>query len=286
MKTCGTKRNWLSWAMAGALAIPACRVVVDQPPPPPTYPYPYPTATYRATTNATSYPTRSYPTAYPATAYPAKSYPAASYPATSYPTAPYPAASYATATRPPPPSPALRPMRTADVDDAPRPPARPSPSTPSCLNAAATDVPDCALVRRPLARCDLDTTPQQRCQGYRAYFDPKVAASAISCMSSLTSRQLCEATHATDCGKIALAEACLDSSVDQLCQIAQAPCKTTASVCAALLSGLNDNGQQLVAECVAHGCEGGLDGCVDAVTSGRGSIGTPPTPGPNPTPNE
>lgn len=272
MKTPGTKGGGLhgaiAAAMAAALAIPACRVVVDQPPPPPSYPYP--TATpYRATANATPYPSRSYPTA----SYAGTPYPVASSPATSSPS--YPAASYATATRAQPPESApLRPTRTAEIDDAPSSTPRLSPPAPSCLNAAAADVPDCELVRRPLARCALDTTPRQRCRGYRAYFDPKVAASAISCLSSLTSRQLCEATRATDCGKIALAEACLDPSVDQLCQIAQSPCKTTASSCAALLSGLNDQGQQLVAECVGHGCQGGLEGCVDAVTSGE-SPGSP-----------
>lgn len=152
-------------------------------------------------------------------------------------------------------------------------------AAPACLDAASADLPDCGMVRRPPARCSLETTPQQRCTGYRTYFDPKVAASAISCLSSLTSRQLCDASRARDCAKIALAEACLDSSVQQLCQIAEGPCKTTASSCAATLSGLNDQGQQRVAECVAHGCEGGIDGCVDALTSGRTSPdGSAPAP--------
>jgi hypothetical protein len=265
-------------AIGIGLATAACRVVVDPPAsPPPPYPYPYPATTYAT----------SYPTSYPAQSYPTAANPPASYPPRTYPSPAVPTASYAATARPAPPQPAPsqnaapRPVRVSTFDETPRQtPRAPSP-TPACLDAASAELPDCETVRRPLARCSLDTTPLQRCSGYRTYFDPKVAASAISCLSSLSSRELCDPARASDCAKIALAEACLDSSVDQLCQIAEAPCKTTSSACAATLSGLNDQGQQLVAECVAHGCSGGIDGCVDALSSGRRAKGNAPRTAPS-----
>lgn len=271
------RSGWVRLAIGVGLATAACRVVVDQPAsPPPPYPYSYPATPYATTTYPGSYPARSYPTA----ANPSPSYSPRTVPAPAYPTASY----AATTPRPSPPQPspspadAPRPTRVSTLDETPRRAPRAPAPTPACLDSASAELPDCETVRRPLARCSLDTTPRQRCSGYRAYFDPKVAVSAISCLSSLSSRDLCDPARASDCAKIALAEACLDSSVDQLCQIAETPCKTTSSACAATLSGLNDQGQQLVAECVAHGCSGGIDGCVDALTSGRGASSSPPRP--------
>ncbi|HXX68009.1 MAG TPA: hypothetical protein VEK07_12535 [Polyangiaceae bacterium] len=259
-------------ASGAVLVTEACRVVVDQPPSAQPYAYAYPTAT----APGAAYPARSYPTATYPTSNPARATPTASYAPRTAATASYPTASSAIAARPPPASsapsqtPAPQVTRTSFDDTSSGQPTRAgSAAPPACLDAASVELPDCELVRRPLARCSPQTTPQQRCAGYRTYFDPKVAASAISCLSALTSRQLCDVNRASDCAKIALAEACLDSSVQQLCQIAEGPCKTTASVCAASLSGLNDEGQQRVAECVARGCEGGIDGCLDALTSGR-----------------
>jgi hypothetical protein len=277
------RSGWVRLATGVGLATAACRVVVDQPAsPPPPYPYPYPATTYAT----------SYPTSYPAKAYPTANNPPPSYPPRTYPAPAYPAASYATTTRPPPPQPsppqpsppqpaAPRASRVSTLDETARQTPRPPSPAPACLDAAAAELPDCETVRRAPARCSLDTTPRQRCSGYRTYFDPKVAASAISCLSSLSSRDLCDPTRASDCAKIALAEACVDPSVDQLCQIAEAPCKTTSSACAATLSGLNDQGQQLVAECVAHGCSGGIDGCVDALSSGRRAKGNAPRTAPS-----
>jgi hypothetical protein len=137
-----------------------------------------------------------------------------------------------------------------------------------CLDTGTFPVPDCEIIRAPLPSCAPPTSPRKRCAEFQAYFDPKVAASAVSCLASLTRRQLCDSSQADACAQIALAEACLDPSVVQLCQIAQTPCSTTESACSALLSGLNDRGQETVAQCVAQGCSGGLDGCLHSLTSG------------------
>ncbi|MGH7271904.1 MAG: hypothetical protein ACREJ3_15855, partial [Polyangiaceae bacterium] len=62
-----------------------------------------------------------------------------------------------------------------------------------------------------------------------------------------------------------LGQACADQAVAQICQIAATPCKTSAGDCAVMLSGLNSQGQQMVAECVAQGCTLGLFACIDAL---------------------
>jgi hypothetical protein len=111
---------------------------------------------------------------------------------------------------------------------------------------------------------------QQRCRVYEANFDPKVGAAAAYCMTLLAAKDVCDLTQATACAQSALAQACPDSSVVQLCQIAAGPCKTTEADCSALLSGLNEGGQQGVAQCVAKGCNGGLSACIDALAPAKG----------------
>jgi hypothetical protein len=105
----------------------------------------------------------------------------------------------------------------------------------------------------------------QRCTTYKANFDPKVAAAAVECMAQLSSKDVCNLAAARACARDALTRACPDSAVGQLCQIAAGPCKTSVADCKGLLSGLNEGGQEGVAQCVAKGCPGGLDACVDGL---------------------
>jgi len=84
-------------------------------------------------------------------------------------------------------------------------------------------------------------------------------------MAGLTSTQVCDSSQIVACSKGALVQACTDPSVAQVCQIAATKCKASAADCSVLLSGLNDDGQEKVAQCVAQGCPGGLFGCVDAL---------------------
>jgi hypothetical protein len=119
----------------------------------------------------------------------------------------------------------------------------------------------------PDSSCAPFPFPQQRCQTYKTYFDPKVAAAAISCQIALTPKQVCDASQSYGCGKTALAQACADPTVAQLCQIAVTSCKTSATDCSAMLSGLNAQGQQAVAQCVAQGCQNGLYSCIEGLTS-------------------
>jgi hypothetical protein len=90
-------------------------------------------------------------------------------------------------------------------------------------------------------------------------------------MTALTPKQVCDTTQPLACAKAALAQACPDPTLVQLCQIAAVPCKSAPADCASLLSGLNAQGQQAVAQCVAQGCQAGLAGCIDALPPSTGS---------------
>jgi hypothetical protein len=120
-------------------------------------------------------------------------------------------------------------------------------------------------MKAPDTSCAPFPFPQQRCATYKSNFAPKVAASAVSCMAALSSKQVCDGSQAYNCGKAALAQACPDPTVGQLCAIAATSCKSTAADCTALLSGLNDQGKQQVAQCVAQGCQAGLYSCIEGL---------------------
>jgi hypothetical protein len=135
----------------------------------------------------------------------------------------------------------------------------------ACLDTGAAPTVDCATMAPPDRSCAPFPQAQARCKAYNANFDPKVAAAAVYCMTLLSSKDVCDLTLATTCAENALEQACADPSVVQLCGIAAGPCHTTAADCDVLLSGLNDGGQQAVAQCVAKGCPGGLSACIDAL---------------------
>jgi hypothetical protein len=187
-----------------------------------------------------------------------------------------------TAVPPPPPQPQpgspAQPQTPAPLPQTPSPPQRtipihlhggsspaPAPGQTACLDANASTVPDCAAMKAPDPSCAPFPFPQQRCATYKSYFDPKVAAVAVSCMNALSSKQVCDGSQTYNCGKAALAQACPDSTVGQLCAIAATSCKSTPAECTSLLSGLNDQGKQQVAQCVAQGCTGGLYSCIEGL---------------------
>ncbi len=136
----------------------------------------------------------------------------------------------------------------------------------ACFDTGAATAGDCATLPAP-SGCTPVPTPAQKCNAYKAYFQPKVAAAAVLCMGGLSGTQACDSTQTSNCGKSALALACPDPSVAQLCQIAATPCKTSATDCAASISGLNDQGKQMVAQCVATGCTAGLAACIDGLAT-------------------
>jgi hypothetical protein len=143
--------------------------------------------------------------------------------------------------------------------------AAPSAGPAACLDQGAVAIADCSTLQAPSPTCAAFTTAGQKCAAYKNNLDPKVAAATMSCLASSTAAQLCDTTRPLACAKAALAQACPDPNVTQLCQIAAGPCKTTPADCATTLSGLNSQGQQAVAQCVATGCSAGLAGCVDGL---------------------
>jgi hypothetical protein len=164
----------------------------------------------------------------------------------------------------PGPSPAP-PAPTPAATDGGAAPPQPTPAN-ACLDQGSVPVPACQL--QPLgASCTGSTFPAQRCQTYSQDFDPKVAAAAVGCMNKLTSQQLCDSSQVYACGNEALQQACNDPTTTQLCQIAATPCKVGAEDCVVMLSGLNNNGQDIVAQCVAQGCGNGagLYSCIEGM---------------------
>jgi hypothetical protein len=129
-----------------------------------------------------------------------------------------------------------------------------------CFDTGSSPVPDCTQLHLS-AGC---TYEQQKCAAYKAYFDPKVATSALTCMGSLGAG-VCDTAATNACGRTALSRACADSSLGQLCDVAATSCKASQADCSSLLSGLNDDGKEKVATCIAKGCAGGLSACVDAL---------------------
>jgi hypothetical protein len=129
----------------------------------------------------------------------------------------------------------------------------------ACLDSNATTVPPCAVT------CASNMNVSMRCSAYAINFEPKVAASAVSCMNGLKGATGCDQVAANNCARNALAEACANPSVSQLCGTAAGVCKVNSRDCVTLLSGLNAKGQAAVAQCVAGGCANGLYSCIEGL---------------------
>jgi hypothetical protein len=136
----------------------------------------------------------------------------------------------------------------------------------ACLDTGPATVGDCTAMQASTA-CPAAPTPLQKCNAYKAYFGPKVAAATVACLTALSSAQLCDAAQVSACAHAALAQSCQAPGVAQLCQLAAGPCKTSATDCTSVVSGLGDQGQQAVAQCVAQGCPAGLSGCIDGLAA-------------------
>lgn len=142
----------------------------------------------------------------------------------------------------------------------------------NCLDAAAAAVGDCGAMKAADPTCaPAGPVAAQMCKTFKTYFDPLVAAVAVSCMTSLTPKEVCDPSRVEGCARGALAQACPDATVSQLCEVAAGPCKTSPSDCSGLLAGLNDQGKEGVARCVAKGCGAGLFACVEGLSSSLSS---------------
>jgi hypothetical protein len=163
---------------------------------------------------------------------------------------------------------------------APVPPQPPQPAPSSCLGDGAATPGDCNALTAPMSgpSCEGLSFAKDRCNVYKTYFKPTVAAAAYSCLNQ--PQGMCASPQTYACGQNALKQACADSTVTQLCSIAATSCKTTAADCSAMVSGLNDQGKQQVASCVAKGCGAGLYSCIEGLSSAPSpsTEGTKPPP--------
>jgi hypothetical protein len=267
----GTMRRLRILGIAAILLGSACHVYVDQPhyyaqrrrPPPPAAPAPQPMAYAPAPSSA---PQSAYPTTSMTAAQPMGSASPALPPTYAVSPVPTPQPGYSATPETSESETAFHPFRR-------RP--RPAPSSPndgsasalSCLDSGPAPVIDCSKVRAPDLACGAASpSTLSPCTGYEKYFDAKVAAAAVSCLELLNKRQRCDPSQTSECARTALGQACPDAEVRPLCRIAAGACKTTQGECAAVVSGLNDTGQEAIARCVAEGCSGGLYGCLDALT--------------------
>jgi hypothetical protein len=166
----------------------------------------------------------------------------------------------------PAPVPGVTPTPTPSPTSPPSP--SPSPAA-ACLDSGAATIPACT------ATCASNPLVAQRCQTYATDFDSKVGSAAVTCMNGLTGASACDMNQAYNCGKTSLSQACPDpNTVTQLCQIAAGPCKVAQNDCVTMISGLNPNGQDAVAQCVAKGCSAGLDACIQGLTPSASASAT------------
>lgn len=141
----------------------------------------------------------------------------------------------------------------------------PVPPNGGCWDANASHAFDCSNV--PASSACPNGSAQQRCQAAKSFYNPKVAAATVACLDTLSASQSCDPAIASACAETALKHACILGLVIQVCKVAATNCHTTPNTCYPVLSGLNQDGQTAVAECVAQGCPGGLTGCIDALGS-------------------
>jgi hypothetical protein len=168
--------------------------------------------------------------------------------------------------QPPPPQPVkpanvvIEPVRQGPPSVHPRDVIVPVRPANACLDGASWSTPDCRIT------CTNNPAVAQKCSTYLANYEPKIAATAMTCMNNMTAGGGCDANAADKCGRAALAQACVNPAVTQLCQNAAGPCKVNTQDCVNATSGLNAKGQAAVASCVAAGCGNGLYACIEGLT--------------------
>jgi hypothetical protein len=142
------------------------------------------------------------------------------------------------------------------------------PATVTRPSAACADdkgtVPACA----PMKTCSGVTFPKMKCEAFRKYFKPKVAARALECLAKLSDKQVCDACNSYRCGDLALKTACPDSSADATCVQITRSCRAISMAdCRAYLDGMNAAGRAKIAGCLsgAPGCGFGIFSCAEGL---------------------
>jgi hypothetical protein len=122
----------------------------------------------------------------------------------------------------------------------------------------------CAAVRLP-GGCSSFPFICEHCEGYKAFFKPRIAQRAVECVVAQRGHDLGDGCRTYQCGDEALQSACPDRSADQPCRTIAAQCQTTREECRSLLSGMNAAGRARVASCAAQGCSFGIWSCIESM---------------------
>jgi hypothetical protein len=154
----------------------------------------------------------------------------------------------------------LAPTTAGSATPTPTPAPSAAPTT-ACLDTGAATAGDCGTMT--------DKTcgwAGKRCNAYKQYLQPKVAAQAVSC--TIAAANACGGQAAVSCGSTAMAAACTDATAATVCAQLAPACGATADQCTGILSSLNAAGrQQALSYCSAEGgaaCKSaGLAACVN-----------------------
>jgi len=134
--------------------------------------------------------------------------------------------------------------------------------------AACADDKGAAPACPALKACSGVVFPRAKCEAFRKYFKPRVAARAVDCLAHLSDKAACDACNAYRCGEVALKTSCPDTSADSTCmQIASTCHAVSVAECRLYLSGMNATGRAKIAGCLAGpaGCGFGIFSCAEGL---------------------
>jgi hypothetical protein len=134
--------------------------------------------------------------------------------------------------------------------------------------AACADDKGAAPACPALKACSGVVFPRAKCEAFRKYFKPRVAARAVDCLAHLSDKAACDACNAYRCGEVALKTACPDPSADAICMQIASTCRAiSVAECRIYLSGMNAAGRAKIAGCLsgAVGCGFGIFSCAEGL---------------------
>lgn len=159
------------------------------------------------------------------------------------------------------------------VDAAPAAPIAPPP-LPACDDGVGT-AGDCPPIGLPTEEGGCGAYANKRCNEYKQAFKPRVAESAVTCITKLTPQERCDPKRIDLCGHVALQNACVEpdmvsyvgwdagpppsNGVTSACTAMIAGCNsTTVPVslvdCQRTLAGMNPKGREQMQACVKKHC--------------------------------
>lgn len=160
------------------------------------------------------------------------------------------------------------------------PPPPPAPAGPTCDDS--TPAPgECPQPGFPTVEGGCGSFATIRCAEMKQSMKPKVAATAVTCLTKLTPQERCDPARVVLCGHLAYMNACPEadpasapgdaggakSAVATACQAiidgcGASPVAPSMAECKQLLSGMTESGRERTSACMkAHCFDRGLVGC-------------------------